>query len=336
MTNWIMECVSSASLVVLVNGEATNFFRSGRGLRQGCPLSPLLFILVMESLSLLLKSSQSEGSLTGIKVSRLTKILHLLFVDDVLLLTNASVQEWKEIVSLIQKFCMVSGLKVNPIKSTVHFSGLSESELVSFKQFIPYKFFDLAVGFKYLGYFLKAGLQRSEDWLWLLTKVEKKINHWSYRWLSLGGRYTLCKAVLESQPVYWLSLASVPLSILHKLRKLLYNFLWNGNADTNHFHLVRWETLARPKCFGGWGFRNIFTFSKALAATTLWRVLTKDGLWQKVIKEKYFHSKTVFNWLRSTSFHQFSASKIWNGLLKSVYLITNWLSWKPGTGHLWL
>jgi hypothetical protein len=55
MTNWILACVNSTSFVVLVNGKATDFFRSGRGLHQGCPLCPLLFILVMESLSLLLK-----------------------------------------------------------------------------------------------------------------------------------------------------------------------------------------------------------------------------------------------------------------------------------------
>jgi hypothetical protein len=60
-TNWIMSCVSSSSFVVLINGEATNFFRSGRGLRQGCPLSPLLFILVLEGLSLLLKESKATG-----------------------------------------------------------------------------------------------------------------------------------------------------------------------------------------------------------------------------------------------------------------------------------
>jgi hypothetical protein len=133
LTNWILECVSSVSLVVLVNGEATNFFKIGRGLRQGCPLSPLLFILVMESLSLLLKSSQCEGSLTGIKVTRLTKLLHLFFVDDVLLMTNASLQEWKEIKHIILLFCSASGLKVNLDKSTVHFSGLEEAELPPFQ-----------------------------------------------------------------------------------------------------------------------------------------------------------------------------------------------------------
>jgi hypothetical protein len=135
MTNWILACVDSASFAVLVNGEPTEFFKSGRGLRQGCPLSPLLFILVMESLSLLLKNSQRQGILSGIKVARFTKILHILFVDDILLLTKASIMEWKEIERIVQLFCSVSGLKVNLTKSTVHFSGLEESELSDFKSF---------------------------------------------------------------------------------------------------------------------------------------------------------------------------------------------------------
>ena len=56
-TNWIMGCISSATIVILVNGEVTSLFSNERGLRQGCPLSPLLFILALEGLSILLKSS---------------------------------------------------------------------------------------------------------------------------------------------------------------------------------------------------------------------------------------------------------------------------------------
>jgi hypothetical protein len=66
MTKWIMSCVTSSSFVVLINGEATYFFRSGRGVRKGCPLSPLLFILVMEGLNRLLKHSLEEGLITGL------------------------------------------------------------------------------------------------------------------------------------------------------------------------------------------------------------------------------------------------------------------------------
>jgi hypothetical protein len=99
-TNWITSCVSSTSFAVLINGRATPFFQSGRGLQQGCPLSPLLFVLVMEGLSLLLKQARSERKLTGVKVSRMTKILNLFFLDSVIFMTSASVQEWKDINSI--------------------------------------------------------------------------------------------------------------------------------------------------------------------------------------------------------------------------------------------
>jgi hypothetical protein len=99
-----MSCVTSASIVVLINGEPSSFFRIERGLRQGCPLSPLLFILTMEGLSLLLKKSQAEGKITGIKVSRLVKIIHLLFADDVLIMTKDNLQEWHEINDLLNFF----------------------------------------------------------------------------------------------------------------------------------------------------------------------------------------------------------------------------------------
>jgi hypothetical protein len=120
MTNWIMSCVVSTSYSVLINGEATDFFKCGRGLRQGCPLSPLLFILVMEGLSLLLKDSQRAGKLTGINVSRTIKILHILFVDDVIIMTKATMQEWWEIDKVLKFFCLTSGLNINVEKSTFH------------------------------------------------------------------------------------------------------------------------------------------------------------------------------------------------------------------------
>jgi len=67
ITNWIMACMTSSTFTVLINGEATIFFRNSRGLHQGCPLSLLLFILVMEGLNLLLKNSLREGNISGIK-----------------------------------------------------------------------------------------------------------------------------------------------------------------------------------------------------------------------------------------------------------------------------
>jgi hypothetical protein len=104
MIKWIMSCVVSANLAILVNGESSSFFRMGRGLRQGCPLSPLLFILAMEALSLLLKTTQAEGKISRLKVSRTIKILHLLFTDDVLIMTKGTLQEWIEIKEILFNF----------------------------------------------------------------------------------------------------------------------------------------------------------------------------------------------------------------------------------------
>jgi hypothetical protein len=88
----------------LINGEASSFFKSERGLRQGCPLSPYLFILIMEGLSLLLSKKLSEQHISGIKVSKYIKMVHLMFVDDVLLMSKADLSEWlviQEVLHLI-------------------------------------------------------------------------------------------------------------------------------------------------------------------------------------------------------------------------------------------
>jgi hypothetical protein len=332
MTNWIMSCVVSTSYSVLINGEATYFFKSGRGLRQGCPLSPLLFILVMESLSLLLKDSQREGKLSGIQVSKSIKILHILFVDDVIIMTGATIHEWWEIDKVLKLFSLTSGLLINVSKSTFHQSGLTDQELFMFKYFFPYDFIELEQGFKYLGFYLKAGAMRLDEWHWLIKKLENKINNWCFRWLSLGGHLTLLKAVLSSQPIYWMSLAIVPGSVLKILRNRMFNFLWKRNCDSHTMHLCSWERLSLPKSFGGWGIRNIFDFSKSLAANTLWRILMGEGIWHRVIIDKYLLQNSVTNWLRTQSFRKNGISRIWSGLTKVLYLILHGLSWIPGNG----
>jgi hypothetical protein len=92
--------------------------------------------------------------------------------------------------------------------------------------------------------------------------------------------------------------------------------------------------LAGPKEFGAWGFLNIFNFSKALVAHTLWRVINSGGMWHMIIMDKYLTHLTVSQWLRSPKFEQKTISKIWCGLIASMHLILHWLCWAPGLGQL--
>jgi hypothetical protein len=283
MTDWMMACVSSASFVVLINGEATKFFRSERGLRQGCPLSPYLFILIMEGLSLLLTKNVSEQQISGIKVSKFINLVHLIFVDDVLLMSKATPSEWIVILELLQIFCTASGLSINFTKSTAHYWGLTRNELCSLKESLPFTFVDLSQGFKYLGYVLKPGAKNSDDWRWLVAKFERKISFWCNKWLSIGGRFILVNSVLHSISVFWMSLEKIPSSILNLLRRLSFNFLWNGQKDTHRFHLCSWNIISKPIKAGGWGLKNLAIFNTALLANSFWRALTHNSLWHRVI-----------------------------------------------------
>jgi hypothetical protein len=117
-------------------------------------------------------------------------------------MTRASIQEWKEIVSILKIFCRATGMMVNLSKSTFHHSGIQGEILENFKEIAPYNFADLSEAFRYLGYFLKPDKYKAVDWRWLIAKFEKRISHWCNRWLSLGGRYVLIEAVIECQHVY--------------------------------------------------------------------------------------------------------------------------------------
>ena len=85
-----------------------------------------------------------------------------------------------------------------------------------------------------------------------------------------------------------MTLAEVPDLVLFKIRRLIYSFLWYGCSYRKRMQLCRWEAISKLKKFGGWVLRNIFLFNKELEVNTLWRMLTKIGIWHKVIKDKYF------------------------------------------------
>lgn len=133
--------------------------------------------------------------------------------------------------------------------------------------------------------------------------------------------------------MYWMALTAIPAIVIDKPRRLSYNFLWSGSSDHSRQHLCNWESLAKPKIKGGWGIKNIFHFSKALVVNSLWRVLTKPCIWHSVIKDKHLLHTTIVRWLRNATATTRVASKFWRNLAKSKFWLTQWLCWKPGSGH---
>jgi len=110
-------CVSNVHFAILVNGGPTSFFWGKRGLCQGRPLSPLLFLIIIDGFSCLIGDAKSKGLLKGIKVLDSQYISHILFVDDVLLFRCGNRLELKCYYDILNLFSLASRIEVNPSKS---------------------------------------------------------------------------------------------------------------------------------------------------------------------------------------------------------------------------
>jgi hypothetical protein len=233
--NWIMACLSSVSFSILLNGSATKFFLAERGLRQGCPLSPLLFLLVAEGLSRFISGANLGGRFAGIKITNGLIITHLLFVDDILIFCDGSTRDADTLSEGLTLFRTATGMRINAQKSSILFSQTAEEHTQYYLDLLPFQTLNLEEGLKYLGFHLKPNDYRKTDWYWLLEKLEKRLKTWSNKWLSRAGRLVLIKSVLEAIPVYWMSLSWIPKGILEKARKLAYSYLWRGKSENRYY-----------------------------------------------------------------------------------------------------
>lgn len=152
--SWIMGCITSVSFAVLINGAASTFFKGQRGLRQGCPLSPLLFLLAAKGLSQLIQKAKREGCVTGLEVAVNCFISHLLFVDDILLFTNGNMNEIKELKTILDLFMKATGMQINYRKSQLILEGFSRHEKSQISSILPFDMYNLEDPFKYLGFWL--------------------------------------------------------------------------------------------------------------------------------------------------------------------------------------
>lgn len=116
--DWIRKCISTTSLSILINGSATDEVFPQKGLRQGDPLSPFLFNVVVEALNIIVERSKERGMIRGVQVGRDgINISHLQFADDTIFFCNNDVSEIQNVKRLLIMFEEMSGLKVNYSKS---------------------------------------------------------------------------------------------------------------------------------------------------------------------------------------------------------------------------
>ncbi|KAI8543503.1 hypothetical protein RHMOL_Rhmol08G0223300 [Rhododendron molle] len=183
----------------------------------------------------------------------------------------------------------MSGLKINFSKSSLCGVNVPHQDVISLAQIMGCK--TEALPIKYLGLPLGANPRRIKTWDPILEKMEKRLNVWRRRINSSGGRLTLINSSFSHLPTYFMSIFKMPLAVANAMEKLQRQFFWGDTADKKKLHLVKWETIAKKKEFGGLGVRRMMQQNLALLSRWWWRFnKDKNSLWVKVIRGKYYVS----------------------------------------------
>ncbi|GKC30331.1 RNA-directed DNA polymerase, eukaryota [Tanacetum coccineum] len=308
--NWIRGTFSCAKASILVNGSPSKEFSFHRGLKQGDPLAPYLFILVMESLHLSFLRVVDEGLFKGIHLSESVSISHLFYADD------ASYWRWSvgiysNILNILKCFYLASGLQINIHKSQVLGVGVPRFVVEQAASTIGCSVMNNQ--FTYLGVKVGEVMSRHKAWEDTIHKLTSRLSKWKAKTLSIGGRLTLLKSVLGASPIYSMSIFKVPKGVL-KIMEAIRNRFFNG-ADISDRKITwaAWDKILASKKNGGLGVSSFFALNRALLLKWVWRFVSQDGsLWYRVIQALYGDI---------ISSHSIQVSSNWSSILRELQVL---------------
>jgi hypothetical protein len=200
--NLIMECVTTVAYRIKVNGDLSEGFKPERGLRQGDPLSPYLFLLCAEGFSALLQQAEHEGRIAGVKVCQnAPSVSHLLFADDSLILIRATEGDAKQLQDILDLYESVSGQMINKAKSAVLFSRNTRAQRKE-EVCATLQITKETMNERYLGLPAQVGKSKSSTFAYIKDRVWQRIQGWKEKFLSWAGKEILIKAVAQAIPTY--------------------------------------------------------------------------------------------------------------------------------------
>ncbi|KAL4588964.1 hypothetical protein LXL04_001865 [Taraxacum kok-saghyz] len=284
MTQWIMKCISTTSFSISINGETKGYITGQRGLRQGDPMSPYLFTLIMEIFNLMIKRwiKQIPNHKYHWRCMK-HKLTHLCFADDLLIFSHGSIRAIQVVKDTLQEFQAVSGLVPNPQKSLIFYGKMTTGMKTQIANIMGFMEEKLPV--RYLGIPLVDTRMLIRDCNKLVEQVKARIQNWKHKALSFAGRLQLIKSVLQSLQVYWCSVMLLPKTVIKDIEKIFKGFLWTGGDLKKGKAKVDWKMVCRPTEEGGLGIRDLQTWNEALLTRQIWRLFTvKDSLWVDWVK----------------------------------------------------
>jgi hypothetical protein len=228
------------------------------------------------------------GKFKGYQVSDNVHFELLQFADDTILMGEGSWSNLWTIKTVLRSFELVSGLKINFVKSKLYGINVDSSLLTAGSSFLSCR--ADSIPFKFLGIPVGANPRRQATWKPIVETMKSRLSSWSSRHLSYGGRITLINSVLSSLPLYFFSFFRAPKCIIQQLVRIQRNFLWGGGSNDKKICWVNWDHICLPTDKGGLGVKNLELFNIALLSKWKRRFLSDgEAIWSELLRFRYGH-----------------------------------------------
>ncbi|XP_019096054.1 PREDICTED: uncharacterized protein LOC109130642 [Camelina sativa] len=325
---WIMQYVTSVSYSYLLNGVEQGLVIPERGIRQGDPLSPYLFILCSEVLSGLCSKAQRDGRLPGVRIALgCPRVNHLLFADDTMFFCRSDGQSCSTLLTILKKYENASGQMLNKAKSAITFSSKTSEDTKNEAQRLLGIQKVGGLG-KYLGLPEMFGRKKRDLFNQIIDRIRQRSRSYSSKFLSPAGKTTMLKSVLSAMPTYTMSCFKIPKSLCKRIQSALTRFWWDSSEEKKKMTWLAWNKMTKSKRDGGLGFRDITNFNDALLAKVSWRILNRpESLLARLLLGKYCKTESFLTCSASST-----ASHGWRGICIGRDLLKSQLGKAIGSG----
>ncbi|KAL6189533.1 hypothetical protein ACLB2K_040921 [Fragaria x ananassa] len=285
-TSWIITILKSARLSILINGSPHGFFSCSRGVRQGDPLSPLLFCLAEEALSRGLSMLLGSGRLKPISFPRTcTPPSHVLYADDLIVFCRGDKLSLSHLRRFFDRYSAVSGQYINETKSTFYLGAKSHHRQATIQRILGFRAGRFP--FIYLGVPILCGKPRRYHLQVIADKAKSRLMGWQGRLLSMAGRTQLVQSVFQSMLLHSLSVYHWPVYLVKKLTSWARNFIWSGNIGTRKIVTIHWAQVCAPKLEGGLGIRDLSSLNLAAILKFAWDSFSSHSQWGDYVRSRY-------------------------------------------------
>ena len=299
---WVKLLYNNPLSAIMVNGKRGALFVVGRGIRQGCPLSPLIFALCVEPMACAVRA---EPNLRGLVLKSAKVSLKIsLFADDSSLFVQ-NVFEMKLAISIVQLFCQAAGMKLNAAKTEGVWLGNYEGTPPAG---CPpgIKWLKRGEPIRILGYWLGRGVDESLVWAQVENKLSQRLAGWKGRSLTPLGRSLALKVMIMSCVWYLAFNITMKPARANRLRSVFWNFIWRGDTNldlhtslkTTAGHISR-EVAMSKYCDGG--IQAIDFLDQVQAMRVKWLKLllepSHEAKWKAVVNARL--CTALAPWFRS-------------------------------------